>query len=50
VWWERLNDLWMLRWRYERHDDRPGPLFPAAAALVVWWTREYDRVLTAFTR
>ncbi len=49
VWWERLNDFWMLRWRYERHDYRADPLFPAAAALVVWWTREYEAVFTAFT-
>jgi homoserine kinase type II len=50
VWWERLNDFWMLRWRYHRHDPRPDALFPAAAALVVWWTREYEAVLAAFTR
>ncbi|PWI41272.1 phosphotransferase [Streptomyces sp. ICBB 8177] len=49
VWWERLNDLWMLRWRYQRHDRRADPLFPAAAGLVVWWTREYEEVLAAFT-
>ncbi len=49
VWWERLNDFWILRWRYERHDYRTDPLFPAAAALVAWWTREYEGVLTAFT-
>ncbi|MDI5964277.1 phosphotransferase [Streptantibioticus silvisoli] len=49
VWWERLNDLWMLRWRYQRLDCRADPLFPAAAALVVWWTREYEAVLAAFT-
>ncbi|MCQ4083201.1 phosphotransferase [Streptomyces sp. RB6PN25] len=49
VWWERLNDFWTLRWRYERDDRRADPLFPAAAALAVWWTREYDAVLTAFT-
>lgn len=49
VWWERLNDFWMLRWRYERQDRRADPLFPAAAALAVWWTREYDAVREAFT-
>ena len=49
VWWERLNDFWMLRWHYERHDLRADPLFPAAAGLVVWWTREYEAVLAAFT-
>jgi homoserine kinase type II len=49
VWWERLNDFWMLRWRYERQDRRADPLFPAASALAVWWTRAYDPVLQAFT-
>ncbi|MFF9772955.1 phosphotransferase [Streptomyces sp. NPDC013978] len=48
VWWERLNDFWMLRWHYERGDRRADPQFPAASALVVWWTREYDAVREAF--
>ncbi|MER6156825.1 phosphotransferase [Streptomyces sp. NPDC001868] len=48
VWWERLNDFWMLRWHYERGDTRADPQFPAASALVVWWTREYDAVREAF--
>jgi Ser/Thr protein kinase RdoA (MazF antagonist) len=50
VWWERLNDFWMLRWRYQLLDRRADPQFPAAAALVVWWTREYEAVRDAFTR
>ncbi|MEV4944393.1 phosphotransferase [Streptomyces sp. NPDC053755] len=49
VWWERLNDFWILRWRYQLHDRRADPLFPAASALVVWWTREYEAVRDAFT-
>lgn len=49
VWWERLNDFWMLRWHYERNDTRADPQFPAASALVVWWTRRYDEVCDAFT-
>ncbi|MFE9092801.1 phosphotransferase [Streptomyces sp. NPDC007264] len=49
VWWERLNDFWMLRWRYERGDTRTDSQFPAASALAVWWTREYDAVCEAFT-
>ncbi|MGK5627756.1 phosphotransferase [Streptomyces sp. URMC 123] len=49
VWWERLNDFWMLRWRYQLHDQRADHQFPAAAALVVWWTRDYDAVRDAFT-
>ena len=48
VWWERLNDFWMLRWHYERGDTRADPQFPAASALAVWWTREYDAVCEAF--
>ncbi|MFF7447529.1 MULTISPECIES: phosphotransferase [unclassified Streptomyces] len=48
VWWERLNDFWMLRWHYERGDTRADPQFPAASALVVWWTREYEAVCAAF--
>ncbi|MGW0185129.1 phosphotransferase [Streptomyces sp. NPDC003362] len=48
VWWERLNDFWMLRWHYERGDTRADPQFPAASALAVWWTREYDEVCGAF--
>lgn len=49
VWWERLNDFWTLRWRYQHLDRRADPLFPSTAALVVWWTREYEAVLEAFT-
>ncbi|MFE6940144.1 phosphotransferase [Streptomyces chartreusis] len=49
VWWERLNDFWMLRWHYERGDTRADAQFPAASALAVWWTREYDAVRDAFT-
>ncbi|WP_052847325.1 phosphotransferase [Streptomyces avicenniae] len=49
VWWERLNDFWMLRWHYERHDHRADPQFPAAAALVVWWTRHHAAVSDAFS-
>ncbi|MGR8009417.1 phosphotransferase [Streptomyces hypolithicus] len=49
VWWERLNDFWILRWRYQRDDRRADPQFPAASALVVWWTREYEAVREAFT-
>ncbi|MGW7351355.1 phosphotransferase [Streptomyces sp. NPDC054784] len=48
VWWERLNDFWMLRWRYQLRDRRTDPQFPAASALVVWWTRHYERVREAF--
>ncbi|MGP4109538.1 phosphotransferase [Streptomyces sp. 4N509B] len=48
VWWERLNDFWMLRWHYERGDHRADPQFPAASALVVWWTRNADAVRDAF--
>ncbi|WP_392676235.1 phosphotransferase [Streptomyces sp. LN785] len=49
VWWERLNDFWMLRWRYRLHDRRADPQFPAVSALAVWWTREYEAVREAFT-
>ncbi|GAA0468826.1 MULTISPECIES: phosphotransferase [Streptomyces] len=49
VWWERLNDFWMLDWRYRRGDRRADGLFPAAAALAVWWTDEYAAVRQAFT-
>ncbi|MGW7305135.1 phosphotransferase [Streptomyces sp. NPDC054835] len=48
VWWERLNDFWTLRWRYQLHDRRADPLFPAVSALAVWWTREYEAVRDAF--
>ncbi|MFI1014612.1 phosphotransferase [Streptomyces sp. NPDC020965] len=49
VWWERLNDFWILRWRYQLHDRRADPQFAAVSALVEWWTREYDAVREAFT-
>ncbi|MFF0555700.1 phosphotransferase [Streptomyces sp. NPDC004266] len=48
VWWERLNDFWTLRWRYQLHDRRADPQFPAVSALAVWWTREYAAVRDAF--
>ncbi|GAA2150223.1 phosphotransferase [Kitasatospora kazusensis] len=48
VWWERLNDFWMLQWRYQRADHRADPLFPAAAAQLSWWCEEYEQVLDAF--
>ncbi|MFD5029612.1 phosphotransferase [Streptomyces sp. NPDC058220] len=49
VWWERLNDFWILRWRYQRNDRRADPQFAAVSALAVWWTREYEAVCEAFT-
>ncbi|GFH36474.1 phosphotransferase [Streptomyces pacificus] len=48
VWWERLNDFWILRWRYQLHDRRADPQFPAVSALAVWWTQEYEAVCEAF--
>lgn len=48
VWWERLNDFWILRWRYLRNDRRADPQFAAVSALAVWWTREYEAVREAF--
>ncbi|MDH6580157.1 phosphotransferase [Kitasatospora sp. MAP5-34] len=48
VWWERLNDFWMLQWRYQRGDLRADPLFPAAAGQLTWWCQEYEQVLDAF--
>ncbi|GLF96650.1 phosphotransferase [Streptomyces yaizuensis] len=49
VWWERLNDFWILRWRYQLRDRRADPQFAAVSALAVWWTREYRAVRDAFT-
>lgn len=49
VWWERLNDFWILRWRYQLDDRRADPQFPAVSALAVWWTRRYEEVREAFT-
>lgn len=49
VWWERLNDFWILHWRYCLNDRRADPQFPAVSALAVWWTREYEAVRDAFT-
>ncbi|MFE6052132.1 phosphotransferase [Kitasatospora sp. NPDC056446] len=48
VWWERLNDFWMLQWRYQRADHRADPLFPASAGQLEWWCQEYEQVLDAF--
>ncbi|MGH8883583.1 MAG: phosphotransferase enzyme family protein [Egibacteraceae bacterium] len=48
LWWERLNDFWMLKWRYQRGDRSCDHLFPGAAALVEWWTERYDEALDAF--
>ncbi|MFD7918009.1 phosphotransferase [Streptomyces sp. NPDC059740] len=48
VWWERLNDFWTLQWRYRHGDRRADPLFPAVAALAVWWTGHYEAVREAF--
>jgi len=48
LWWERLTDFWMLTWRYEKCDPRAGAQFPAASALIVWWTHHYEKVLDAF--
>ena len=48
VWWERLNDFWMLRWRYQLGDHRVDDQFPAQSALVVWWTHRYETVRQAF--
>ncbi|MFJ5922669.1 phosphotransferase enzyme family protein [Kitasatospora sp. NPDC092948] len=48
VWWERLNDLWMLQWHYQRHDHRADPLFPASAGQLTWWCQDYEQVMDAF--
>ena len=48
VWWERLTDFWILIWHYRQADHRADSLFPATAALVPWWTENYDKVLGAF--
>jgi hypothetical protein len=48
VWWERLTDFWILDWRYQLEDLRSDSLFPGTAALVPWWTENYDKVLEAF--
>ncbi|MFI6444820.1 phosphotransferase enzyme family protein [Kitasatospora sp. NPDC050543] len=48
VWWERLNDFWMLQWHYQRGDHRADPLFAAAAGQLAWWCQEYEQVLDAF--
>lgn len=48
LWWERLNDFWMLNRHYDERDHRSDPLFPASAALIVWWTRHYEEVMAAF--
>jgi Ser/Thr protein kinase RdoA (MazF antagonist) len=49
VWWERLNDFWILEWHYRHGDRRADPLFPAAAAQILWWCEEYEQVLDAYT-
>ncbi|NUP50492.1 MAG: phosphotransferase, partial [Catenulispora sp.] len=48
VWWERLTDFWIPVWRYHHADHRADSLFPATAALVPWWTENYEKVLGAF--
>ncbi|MEU8924119.1 phosphotransferase [Kitasatospora sp. NPDC048545] len=48
VWWERLNDFWMLQWRYQRADHRADPLYPGSAGQLAWWCQEYEQVLDAF--
>ena len=48
VWWERLTDFWILVWRYRLGDDRADSLLPGTAALVPWWTENYDKLLAAF--
>lgn len=48
VWWERLNDFWMLQWHYQRGDHRADPLYPAAEGQLAWWCQEYEQVLDAF--
>lgn len=48
VWWERLTDFWILMWHYRHADQRADSLFPATAALVPWWTENYDKVSDAF--
>ncbi|MFJ8040086.1 phosphotransferase [Kitasatospora sp. NPDC096147] len=49
VWWERLNDLWMLQWHYQRGDHRADHLYPGSAGQLTWWCQEYEQVLDALT-
>lgn len=48
VWWERLNDFWILEWHYLRGDRRADPLFASAAGQIGWWCEEYEQVLDAY--
>jgi homoserine kinase type II len=48
LWWERVNDYWMLEWRYLRGDRSCDHLFAGAAALVEWWTARRAEVVGAF--
>lgn len=48
LWWERVNDFWMLEWRYLRRDRSCDHLFAGAAALVDWWTAHRAQVVDAF--
>lgn len=48
LWWDRLNDFWMLEGRYQRRDRRCDSLFLGVTTLVSWWNEHYDEVLRAF--
>jgi Ser/Thr protein kinase RdoA (MazF antagonist) len=49
LWWERLCDVWQLKWHYERGDHSCDHLFASASALLEWWCAHRGEVSSAFT-
>ncbi|MGH3980700.1 MAG: phosphotransferase enzyme family protein [Pseudonocardiaceae bacterium] len=49
LWWERVCDVWQLKWHYDKADPSCDHLFVWASALLAWWSEHRDSVASAFT-
>jgi homoserine kinase type II len=48
MWWQRMTDLWILRFRYDRADSSCDHLYAASCAVLEWWTARRGEVREAF--
>jgi len=43
TWWQRMTDLWILRFRYDRADPSCDHLYAASSAVLEWWNDQAKR-------
>ncbi|MDQ2874882.1 MAG: phosphotransferase [Actinomycetota bacterium] len=48
TWWNRMTDLWILKFRYDRADSSCDHLYGPSCAVLEWWTTRRGEVREAF--